>query len=71
MHEPSYDVSKERWNNVENYWPGDDYVDCMGIDGFNFFPQHPERNNPVLQNFDDCFEESYYQLSKIEPVPIR
>jgi mannan endo-1,4-beta-mannosidase len=37
-HGPSTDRSEEAWNNVSNYWPGDDYVDWIGLDGYNFLP---------------------------------
>lgn len=30
------DVPNEDWNRPENYYPGDDYVDWVGLDGYNW-----------------------------------
>jgi beta-mannanase len=30
------DVPKDSWNHWTNYYPGDDYVDWVGCDGYNF-----------------------------------
>lgn len=32
----SEDVPKRRWNRFENYYPGDEYVDLIGIDMYNW-----------------------------------
>lgn len=69
-HEPSYDVSLESWNSIEEYWPGHDYVDLMGIDGFNFYPENPERENPTFLTFDDLFKDTYNRLLKLSDKDI-
>lgn len=69
-HEPSSNVPLEEWNSIFNYWPGDNYVDYMGIDGFNFFPVNPERENPSFQSFDDLFMDTYNSLLQISDKPI-
>ena len=40
-HGPSTDRSTDDWNEVANYWPGGEYVDWIGLDGYNFYPQDP------------------------------
>lgn len=47
-HEPSDFIVMDDWNSLCNYWPGDEYVDLLGIDGFNFYPENPERENVTL-----------------------
>ncbi|MEU4620167.1 glycosyl hydrolase [Actinoplanes sp. NPDC023801] len=31
----------ESWNRVQRYYPGDDYVDWVGISGYNFYDESP------------------------------
>jgi mannan endo-1,4-beta-mannosidase len=71
VHEPSALVSLDPWNDIERYWPGDGWVDWLGIDGFNFFPKHPERDDPVLLTFDDCFTAVHRRLRALSGKPIQ
>ena len=43
-------------NQIENYYPGDQYVDYIGVDGFNF-------GNP-WQNFSEMFSAPLVKLKK-------
>src|SRR5207247_7587356 len=36
----SGDLPHARWNHFSNYYPGDRYVDWVGIDGFNWGASH-------------------------------
>jgi hypothetical protein len=39
---PNWNSSpRESWNRVQRYYPGDDYVDWVGISGYNFFDESP------------------------------
>jgi hypothetical protein len=58
-HGPSTDLSTEEWNNVSNYWPGKEYVDWIGLDGYNFYPKDPWGGDRPLRSFDDCFRALY------------
>lgn len=71
VHEPSTLVSLEPWNAIEQYWPGDEWVDWLGIDGFNFYPENPERPHPAFLSFDDCFGEMYRRLCTLSDKPIQ
>lgn len=70
LHEPSVGVSLADWNHIKNYWPGDDYIDLLGIDGFNFYPENPERDNPEFYSFDSLFSEMYKQIISLSNKPI-
>jgi hypothetical protein len=30
------------WNRFQNYYPGDEYVDWVGVDGYNFYGESPD-----------------------------
>lgn len=70
-HETSDLVSPEPWNDIEHYWPGDEWVDWLGIDGFNFYPENPERVNPALLSFDILFREMHKKLRALSNKPIQ
>lgn len=44
-------------NAIEKYWPGDGYVDWIGLDGYNFYPFF-EGPQP-LRSFDQIFRATY------------
>lgn len=48
-------------NNITNFYPGDSYVDSIGIDGFNF---GLDRSYGGWQSFSTIFGPSYQTLSK-------
>jgi len=55
---PSIDRSEAEWNKVSNYWPGDEYVDWIGLDAYNFYPWDPwgsERRSEILTLVFDNF----------------
>ncbi|MBB4755219.1 glycoside hydrolase family 26 protein [Actinoplanes lobatus] len=42
----------DSWNRVQGYYPGDDYVDWVGISGYNFFNETPSTLfDPVTDRF--------------------
>jgi len=62
------------WNNAENYYPGDDYVDWLCFDGYNWgTSSFGQQFNSKWESFDDIFKESYLRLqaiSKDKPIII-
>lgn len=64
-HDASDFPNQYDWNSVANYWPGEEYVDVMGMDGFNFYPQNPERENPGFMSFDDLFCDLYKEMQSL------
>jgi hypothetical protein len=69
-HGPSTDRSEEPWNHVSKYWPGDEYVDWIGLDGYNFYPQDPWGGKRPYRNFDNCFRELYDQCAALGDQPM-
>jgi hypothetical protein len=43
-------------NSIENYYPGDEYVDIVGINGFNF--------GKPWRSFDDLFGDALVRLKQ-------
>lgn len=69
-HGPSTDLSTEAWNAVANYWPGDAYVDWIGLDGYNFYPQDPWGNPRPYRDFDNCFRALYDDCAVLGDQPM-
>jgi len=69
-HGPSIDMSTDPWNHVSNYWPGDEYVDWIGLDGYNFYPRDPWGNARPYRNFDNCFRALYDDCAVLGDQPM-
>lgn len=64
-------VPNEDWNIAKNYYPGDEYVDILGMDGYNWNIDASLAkaggqawHNP-WRSFNEIFEPIYSQLRKI------
>jgi beta-mannanase len=54
------------WNAAANYYPGDDVVDWLCFDGYNWGTSaYGQRFNSRWASFDEIFGESYRQLQVI------
>lgn len=61
-------VPDEEWNEYSRYYPGDDYVDWLGIDGYNW---GTSQSWSQWQSFDDIFGSFYEDMvSKYPNKPI-
>ncbi len=69
-HGPSTDRSPEAWNDVSNYWPGGEYVDWIGLDGYNFYPKDPWGGTRPLRDFDNCFRALYDSCAVLGDHPM-
>jgi hypothetical protein len=69
-HGVTIDRSEEEWNDLIHYWPGGDYVDWFGVDGYNWYPQDPWGHARPYQSFDDCFAEVYAKLLRLALKPV-
>lgn len=69
-HGPSTDVSEEEWNHIANYWPGDEYVDWIGMDAYNWYPKDPWGGERPFRDFDNCFRDLYDECVKLGDHPI-
>jgi beta-mannanase len=69
-HGPSIDLSTEEWNDVKHYWPGDDYVDWIGLDAYNFYPKDPWGGERPYRDFDNCFRDLYDKCAQLGNHPM-
>tara|TARA_B110000444_G_scaffold236582_1_gene248559 strand:- start:344 stop:1393 length:1050 start_codon:yes stop_codon:yes gene_type:complete len=69
-HGPSIDLPGEAWNNIEKYWPGEEYVDWIGMDAYNWYPKDPWGGSRPFRDFDNCFRALYDSCSRLGPQPI-
>jgi len=53
----------ETWNDISNYFPGDQYVDWVGMDGYNW-------GCGSWQTFDQVFQSAYQSLAALTDKPI-
>ena len=53
------------WNSIENYYPGDDYIDWLGVSVYG--PQLPEED---FETFAEVLDGIYPQLSALSDKPI-
>lgn len=54
-----------RANNMHRYYPGDEYVDWVAIDGYNFGDHHDEWHE--WDTFDECLEKQLKDFAKRYP----
>ncbi len=54
-------------NDLAAYYPGDDYVDWVALDGFNWGTKQASSG---WQSFDSIFQESYLKLVNLTSKPI-
>ncbi|MGV1010030.1 MAG: glycoside hydrolase family 26 protein [Dermatophilaceae bacterium] len=62
---PTTDTYEECWD-VREVWPGDEYVDLHGLDGYNW--ARPEYGG--WRSFDDVYHEQYARLQACAPLPV-
>ncbi len=60
-------VPGDSWNDIENYYPGDDYVDWIGIDGYNWGAVTDTSGTTTWQDFDSIFYSVCSSLSLAHP----
>jgi beta-mannanase len=53
----------EAWNDISDYYPGDQYVDWIGMDGYNW-------GYTEWQTFDSIFGGIYSQLTQLTSKPL-
>ena len=61
----NYPNPDENWNDFELAYPGDDYVDWIGIDGYNF---GTTQSWSSWQTFKDAFRDQIRATSKTHPT---
>lgn len=51
---------------MASYYPGDDYVDWMALDGYNW----AEARSLPWYSFDEIYSQSYAEITAISPKPV-
>jgi beta-mannanase len=69
-HGPTADVPTDAWNDMDNYYPGDDYVDWFGMDGYNWYPRDAWGGERPYHDFDAIFKVVYDRLVTLADKPI-
>lgn len=58
-------VPNYKWNNIESYYPGDSFVDIMGVDGYNWGDNKMRDYQSTWRSFDNIFSSSIQEIKKI------
>lgn len=61
----------QAWNRVTNYYPGDAYVDILGMDGYNWGPTKTLEKDgwqSRWQSFAELFGPLYHELRALAPA---
>lgn len=54
-------------NAMERYYPGDDYVDVLGLDGYNWGDTKPAIG---WRSYEDVFEDGYTRITRLGDQPL-
>jgi hypothetical protein len=66
-------IPNEPWNDVKNYYPGDEYVNLLGMDGYNWGSEEKAKKSShknwvsSFRSFQQIFKPLYVQLKLIAP----
>lgn len=64
----SYGSTAGGWNEAVNYYPGDEYVDWLCFDGYNWGTSaYGQAFGSSWQSFDQIFASSYAELQALNP----
>ena len=61
FHPDIYSVPEKEWNKAKNYYPGDDYIDWIGISIYG--PQNPDED--YWDTFSEILKERYMTITGI------
>ncbi len=65
FHIDAYSEPNTDWNNIENYYPGDNYIDWLGVSIYG-----PQESNEDYQEFSEIMNDIYPNLSNLSDKPI-
>lgn len=57
-------------NRMEDYWPGEDYVDVAGFDGYDWASTLPRRGDGRDRSFEEVVRGPYERLTRLTDRPI-
>ena len=65
FHVDAYGEPQQAWNSIENYYPGDAYIDWLGVSVYG-----PQQANEEYQSFSEILSDVYPQLTALSQKPI-
>jgi hypothetical protein len=65
FHIDAYSEPNVSWNKIENYYPGDDYIDWLGISVYG-----PQESDEDYQEFSEIMDDIYPSISNLSNKPI-
>ena len=65
FHVDAYGNPDLDWNKIENYYPGDDYIDWLGVSIYG-----PQESNDDYQEFSEILNDIYPKLTALSDKPI-
>ncbi len=65
FHVNAYSQPQTTWNKISYYYPGDDYIDWIGVSVYG-----PQENNEEYQEFSEIMDDIYPQLIDLSDKPI-
>jgi hypothetical protein len=67
---PNYQsIPDEPWNDLHHYYPGDDYVDWVGVSGFNAASKATWTSTLPCRTFDELFDPILRAMTDRYPKP--
>jgi hypothetical protein len=65
FHVDAYSQPDENWNEIANYYPGDNYIDWLGVSIYG-----PQEKNEDYQEFSEILNDIYPSLTTLSNKPI-
>jgi len=65
FHVDAYSKPDISWNKIENYYPGDDYIDWLGVSIYG-----PQESNDDYQEFSEILNDVYPTLTNLSNKPV-
>jgi len=65
FHVDAYNEPDVSWNKIENYYPGDNYIDWLGVSIYG-----PQESNEDYQEFSEILNDIYPTLTNLSNKPI-
>ncbi len=65
FHVDAYSEPDETWNTIENYYPGDNYIDWLGVSVYG-----PQDSSEDYQEFSEILDHVYPTLCNLSDKPI-
>lgn len=63
FHADAYSEPDEPWNSIANYYPGDDYIDWIGVSVYG-----PQEDGEDYQEFSEIMDDVYPELTSLSAV---